>query len=469
MAKRNMTSRTLLILLIPITMLLAGCGKPRVDTSTDQKMKTSLEKVRASLPEAQRSEFDDSIKTLALAKVDGLGDLFALAQTGALEQQAKAQLNGKTGLEIIAEAQRVAAERLEREKKAEEQRKQQEREERLAELATLRAKLDAESPDLLAKFVVERANFRKSTAGFMRENLIELAVRNGTGKAVSRAYFQAVLLTPGREIPWVDSSFNYEISGGLEAGEAAVWKLTPNMFGDWAKAPTERNDTIFIARPVRLDGANGKCFTGERLSEAEVGRLQTLMALVEYGEAAQVTAKLEARSKADAAWRKTAVEVAAKAERDLLLKQQADAEAAKAAVAKFLVDKASFYFAQDGFIKKPVIDLVVRNTTAQPVTRFYARGVISVPDRATPLLDEEFNYTIKGGLKPGEVQNFKLVPNMFSEWGKVSQDRGALTLTVKIQRLDGLDEKPLFESEFTEPAAARLAALQKLIEQQGWK
>ena len=463
-----MTPRTFLLLLLPITLLLAGCGKPKVDTSTDQRMKASLEKVRASLPEARRAEFDDSLKTLALANVDGLGDLFALAQTGALEQHAKAQLSGKTALEIITEAQRVATERLERQKKAEEQRKQQEREERLAELATLRAKLDAESPDLLSKFVVERASFGKSTAGFITENSIELAVRNGTGKAVSRAYFQAVLLTPGREMPWVDSSFNYSIAGGLEAGEAAVWKLTPNMFGDWAKAPTERTDTIFIARPVRLDGANGKCFTGERLSEAEVGRLETLMALVDYAEAPQITAKLEARTKAEADWRKTAVEAAAKAERDLLLKQQADAAAAKAAVAKFVVDQARFYFAQDGFMKKPVIDVVVRNNTAQPVTRFYARGVLTVADRVTPLLDEEFNYTVKGGLKPGEVQNLKLSPNMFSEWGKVSQDR-ALTLTVKIQRLDGVDEKPLFESEFTDKAAARLAALQKLIEQQGWK
>ena len=462
-----MTPRTFLLLLLPITLLLAGCGKPKVDTSTDQRMRESLEKVRASLPEARRSEFDESLKTLALAKVDGLGDLFALAQTGALEQQAKAQLAGKTALEIIAEAHRVEAEKLERQKKAEEQRKQQEREARLAELTTLRAKLDAESPELLSKFVVERARFGKTTAGFMRENSIELAVRNGTGKAVSRAYFQAVLLTPGREIPWVDSSFNYSIAGGLEAGEAAVWKLTPNMFGDWAKAP-ERNDTIFIVQPVRLDGANGKCFTGERLSEAEAHRLLDLMALVDYDQAPEVTAKLEARTKAEADWRKTAVEASAKSERDLLLKQQADAEAAKAEIAKFAVEKASFYFVQDGFINKPVIDVVVRNNTAQPVTRFYARGVITIPDRATPLLDEEFNYTVKGGLKPGEIQNLKLCPNMFSEWGKVARDR-ALTLTVKIQRLGGLDEKPLFESEFTEQAAARLAALQKVIEQQGWK
>ena len=126
-----MTPRTFLLLLLPITLLLAGCGKPKVDTSTDQRMKESLEKVRASLPEARRSEFDESLKTLALAKVDGLGDLFALAQTGALEQQAKAQLAGKTALEIIAEAHRVEAEKLERQKKAEEQRKQQEREARV--------------------------------------------------------------------------------------------------------------------------------------------------------------------------------------------------------------------------------------------------------------------------------------------------------------------------------------------------
>jgi len=450
-------------------MMLTGCGKPKVDTSTDEKLKSSLEKVRASLPETQRAELDESVKTLAFANVDGLGDLFTLAQTGALEQQAKAQLNGKTGLEIITEARRVAAEKLERQKKADELRQQQERERNLAEIAGLRAKLDDESPDLLSSFVIERAAFGKSTAGFIRENCIELSVRNGTGKAVSRAYFQGVLLTPGREIPWVDSTFNYEISGGLEAGETAAWKLTPNMFGDWAKAPTERTDTILIVRPVRLDGANGKCFTGEPLSEAEAQRLRQLMTLVQYEDEAKVTSKLDARAKAEADWRKTAVARAAIAERDGLLKQQTEAAAAKAQLAKFAFERAAYYMEQNGFIKEPVLDLVVRNNTDQVVTRFHARGVLSVPGRATPLVNEEFNYTIKGGMKPGEVQRFKLSPNMFSEWGKVSQERGVPTLTVKAQRLEGLDEKKLFEAEFTDEAAARLATLQKIIEQQGWK
>ena len=61
--------------------------------------------------------------------------------------------------------------------------------------------------------------------------IIELTVRNNTGHPVSRAYFEGVLSTPGRSVPWIKDSFNYQISGGLEPNEESTWRLAPNKIG----------------------------------------------------------------------------------------------------------------------------------------------------------------------------------------------------------------------------------------------
>ena len=111
---------------------------------------------------------------------------------------------------------------------------------------------------LLSRFFVERARFYYSKGGFMEEAVIDLSVRNNGDQAVSRAYFHGVLITPGRSIPWVKENFNYEIPGGLEPGESANWKLSPNMFGEWSKAPKDRDDMVLKVTVTRLDGPDGK-------------------------------------------------------------------------------------------------------------------------------------------------------------------------------------------------------------------
>ncbi len=110
----------------------------------------------------------------------------------------------------------------------------------------------------LKKFVVNKARFYYSKDSFMEKPAIELNVTNKMPVPVSRAYFHAVLQTPGRSVPWVEEDFNYSIPGGLESGESATWELEPNMFGNWAHAPKDRNDMVLTVTPVRLDGSDGK-------------------------------------------------------------------------------------------------------------------------------------------------------------------------------------------------------------------
>ena len=56
--------------------VLAGCSDPKIDASSDEAMKASVEKVRESLPEAKRKDFDESMQLLAFSQIE-MKDLFA--------------------------------------------------------------------------------------------------------------------------------------------------------------------------------------------------------------------------------------------------------------------------------------------------------------------------------------------------------------------------------------------------------
>ncbi len=110
----------------------------------------------------------------------------------------------------------------------------------------------------LRLFAVIGARFYFVENTFSEEPVIEITVLNKTAYPVSRAYFYGTLKSPGRSVPWLEDSFSYEIRGGLEPGEEATWKLAPNIFGEWADAPKNRNDMVLYVQTTRIDGANGE-------------------------------------------------------------------------------------------------------------------------------------------------------------------------------------------------------------------
>ncbi len=87
-------------------------------------------------------------------------------------------------------------------------------------------------------------------------------------------------------------------------------------------------------------------------------------------------------------------------------------------------------------------------------------GTLASPGRSVPWLKEDFNYSIPGGLEPGELADWTLVPNSFGAWGTVKAPKDAI-LTVEVVRLDGPNGKTLFDSKFDESKVERLTALKK--------
>ena len=261
-------------LVVVATQVLVGCSDPKVHISSQENAKASVEKIRNSLPANKRSEFDESLELIMFAEIDA-GDTMRVGDGGfnSAFSLVKRALDGKTGIEIIAQANRIL-----------EERKVRERTQAIAEIKELEEQksLNATARAGLAKFEVLRSRFYKEEQEYGSPRpIIELSVRNGTHHAVSRAYFVGILASPGRAVPWYKGSFNHSISGGLEPGEEARWSLVAGIYSGWGSVDAPA-DAIFTVEVEKLDGAGNKVmFSTTDFSEEDKERLRTLK--IQYG------------------------------------------------------------------------------------------------------------------------------------------------------------------------------------------
>jgi len=129
----------------------------------------------------------------------------------------------------------------------------------------------------LKKFQVVHSQFIMSEQVFSgKQPIIVLTVKNGTEQAVSRAYFEGTLASPGRSAPWHKGRFNYRISGGLQPGEEATWRLGPSMFSGWGNGDAQA-DAALTVTVERIDGADNKSIYSIReFTERDHERLDEL-------------------------------------------------------------------------------------------------------------------------------------------------------------------------------------------------
>lgn len=137
-------------------------------------------------------------------------------------------------------------------------------------------------------------------------------------------------------------------------------------------------------------------------------------------------------------------------------------EKAREELKKFQVIRSRFYLHEQEFMgKQPIIELTVKNGTSQAVSHAYFEGTIVSSNRSVPWHKDTFNYSIPGGLEPGEEATWNLAPNMFSDWGKADAPMDAV-FTVTVEQLDGPDGKTIYSArEFTKNDRERLSELKK--------
>ncbi|MFZ5764158.1 MAG: DUF6694 family lipoprotein [Thermodesulfobacteriota bacterium] len=260
-----------LIALVLITLIMAGCSRPTVDASTEETLKSSVAKVKASLTPDKQAEFEEAIQILAISQID-FGSVFSgkIEIIDDLQLKIKETINGKTAEQIITEANQVKLQR-EREQKTQ----------ALQEIKELEEKrlTSEQAREQLKKFKVIRSRlYRYKTEFSISKNVIDLTVKNETDHAISRAYFHGVLASPGRSVPWHQDDFNYQISGGIEPGEEVSWSLTPNMMSKFSNIDIPE-DAIFTVTVEGIDGPEGKTlFSTKSFGESEEKRLAELKA-----------------------------------------------------------------------------------------------------------------------------------------------------------------------------------------------
>jgi hypothetical protein len=258
------------LFLITITFLFVSCAK-RIDTSSEEKMQASIAEVKMSLDDQKKKEFEEALQLIILNGMNLEGLLKGETNEDDMIQGYKDLLDGKTADEVIEEGQRIRAE-MEAKKKAEAKSE-------IEELYAMQ-KEAKENKKMLEKFEIKRSRFYKRKQGeyyITEQPIIELTVFNGTGHAISRAYFTGTLASPDRSVPWLKDDFNYEISGGLEPGEEVTWYLAPNEFSDWGTVDAPR-DAILTVEVNQLDGPDGeRLYSVWDFDEDDHQRLEALL------------------------------------------------------------------------------------------------------------------------------------------------------------------------------------------------
>ncbi|MBY6070588.1 hypothetical protein KUV35_04750 [Marinobacter salsuginis] len=260
-----------LIAITFVSIILAGCGEQKIDGSSDASLKSSIADIKQSLPPEKAEEFSSAIQIIAFNQVDFESIMKGGANPDQMVSDAMASLDGKTPDDVIAEAQRLR----EQAEKRQAEREAKQKEQALAEIADLeQMKRKAEADAVkLQNFEVSKSRLYQRDDGFMKKPIIELTVTNNTSNPVARAFFEGVVATPGRSVPWIEDTFNYQIPGGLEPGETADWTLAPNMFSDWATEVP--GDAILTLKAYKLEGP-GYEISSNSFSERDAKRLEDL-------------------------------------------------------------------------------------------------------------------------------------------------------------------------------------------------
>lgn len=259
-------------LILAATLIAACGGDPKLDATSSEKLQSSLEEVRQSLPVDRREVFDSAYQKVALGGGDAFSvgmEMLAGASEGEIPESVRNRLDGKTARDIFRMADSIHLEELKEEVAS--------LETRVSNLVE-EQKRAAEAQKNLRDFQVLRSRFyKRENALGMEEPILDLTVENATDTAISRVFFTGTIKSPERAVPWLDSkSFNYTVPGGVEPGEQTRWRLKPNMFSEWGNVDAP-DDAEFSVEVVELRGPDGETLWSSRdFGDQEQAELDSL-------------------------------------------------------------------------------------------------------------------------------------------------------------------------------------------------
>lgn len=180
--------------------------KPRIDISSEEKMTESTERLINSLNDKQKIKYEQAVRFIAF---DGLtfNDLMSTDET---IKKIKNKFKNKSYDDLIYDARIIVKKQI---KTLESER---------AASASARKSLEA--------IDVQRTTITTDSSGFLPKRILYMMVKNNTGTTLSTIAFNIKTFAPGRDVPYLNDDFKYEIPGGIQAGETLEWQLEPNTF-----------------------------------------------------------------------------------------------------------------------------------------------------------------------------------------------------------------------------------------------
>jgi hypothetical protein len=248
------------VYVVQFLLLLTSC-QAKIDGSDDQSLKESIDKVRESLPEAERADFNKATKTIAYSSLKEKGQAVGLfTDPKLLIAEMGEKMDGMNAEQVIEEAKRLRA---------------AVRGEEVAKLEKEIAELEAESEEAageLSKLAISGLEYADKKATY--------TLTNNTVHSLSRVAEEFLLTTPGRAVPWAKKVFGESIPGGLEPGESMDMDFTASYMNVSVDLP---EDAEIAVRVVAIYGPDGEAIVQEPgdYSKRRLGELRKELADME--------------------------------------------------------------------------------------------------------------------------------------------------------------------------------------------
>jgi hypothetical protein len=211
--------------------IIAGCGDPGLDGTSEETFQASLATLKAPLSEPEQQRLDQILEGFEFLFSDNV--IGVLDNSENVKNRIRSRLDGLTAEELIEEWNQ----RLDK---------------AITTLEEKKEKTDM-AMEQLKDVVVKRAEYYIQR----KQSVAKLTIHNKTEHKISKVYFHGILKTRGRRKVLVEDDFNYNIrhteGKDLDPDESATWNFAL-LSSVWRKAPKDVDNIYLNVVITRIDG-----------------------------------------------------------------------------------------------------------------------------------------------------------------------------------------------------------------------
>jgi len=265
-------------ILLASTLALAACSgglDQKLDGSSDAAYRKSLGKVRNSLSDEDRKQLDESLRVLAVSDVSigfeggilGAVDKLRSTPLAEISEPLMAQVNGRTGREVVAAARvrmKDAAERQLASSKIE-----------IDKLTRARKEKEA-ARDFLAKVEITEPRIAIVGTDAQRMGILDFKVSNGSEEVLSSLFLRATVKGADDKVLMTDE-FTYKASPPIAAGQVRDVRLPSSSPNKWNSPELAKQAQLVL----QLQVENAATLAGSKLAASFTQKDADRLALLE--------------------------------------------------------------------------------------------------------------------------------------------------------------------------------------------